>query len=136
MTEEQRKRIAHLTNANKQIKEIYALLDELGIKYQKTQCSKCRKDLMNILREEAGLIGDASAESDFNAKDIEIDWSYTYEYIFPHPIWWHGHKICQETPREVIEEFVHYIPQGYYRKVKAETPQETNNEETINENGL
>lgn len=125
-----------ITDVNKDIGIIYGLMDKLGLKYKKTTCKRCRNDYKNLIAEELGLLGSAAEASDFNIQDIEIDWSYTYEYIFPHPIWWHGHKICQETPREVIEEFVHYIPQGYYRKVKVETPQDTNNEETINENGL
>lgn len=118
MTDEQRQRIANITNANKQIGEIYALMDELGLKYSKTTCSKCRRDLLNILREEAGQIEDASAESAFDAADI--DWSYDYEYIYPRKIWWHGHEIGPDTPREIVEAFVRLIPQGYYRKVERQ----------------
>lgn len=122
--EQLKEKILSVKDVSKDMKVVYEVLDELGIKYQKTTCKRCRNDLRNIALEELGLLGSAAEASDFNIQDIEIDWSYTYEYIFPHPIWWHGHKICQETPREVIEEFVHYIPQGYYRKVKVETPQD------------
>lgn len=50
---------------NSDIETLYTILDELNIKYKKTLCSKCRRDLLNIAKEEVGLIQDASTESDF-----------------------------------------------------------------------
>lgn len=109
MTEETKQRIKAITDSNKQIKEIYALLDELGIKYKKTSCKKCRRDLLNILREEAGMIESAADESDFNS-------NLNYEYIYTpnRPCIWNGQIINQDTPVEVIREFVKKFPNGYY----------------------
>lgn len=113
MSDEIRDRIAAISNPNKQIDEIYALLDELGIIYKKTKCGKCRKDLLNILREEAGLIEDAAEESEFG-KETETE----FTYLLNRPQSWNGHLICQDTPVEVIREFVKQFPNGYFRKNK------------------
>lgn len=109
MTDEIRQRIEGITNANKQISEIYALLDELGIAYKRTKCSRCRKDLLNILREEAGIIESAANESDFNSNS-------EYIYTATRPQIWNGYIINQDTPVEVIREFVKQFPKGYYKK--------------------
>lgn len=100
-----------ITNVNKQVDEIYKLLDLLGITYKKTSCSKCRKDLLNILKEEAGLIKNAADESDFNT---DSEWVY----VCKRPQSWHGHIIDQDTPTEVIEEFVKTHPVGYYKRIE------------------
>lgn len=111
MTDETKQRIKAITDSNKQIKEIYALLDELGIKYKKTSCKKCRRDLLNILREEAGMIESAADESDFNSNS---DSDYEYIYTPSRPCIWNGQIINQDTPVEVIREFVKKFPNGYY----------------------
>lgn len=110
MTDETKQSITAITDSNKQIKEIYAILDELGIKYKKTTCKKCRRDLLNILREEAGMIESAADESEFNS-------NLNYEYIYTpnRPCIWNGHIINQDTPVEVIREFVKQFPKGYYK---------------------
>lgn len=124
MTEEIRERIARITNANRQVGEIYALLDELGISYKRTGCSRCRRDLLNILREEAGLIESAADVSPFDGE---------YEYLLDRPQSWNGHIMGQDTPVEVIREFVKQFPNGYYRKTgrsqSAETEENINNQE-------
>lgn len=124
MTDEQYKRIAGITNANRQIKEIYALLDELGITYKRTGCSRCRRDLLNILREEAGLISSAAEASEFDAPGTE------YTYLPDRPQSWNGHLMDQDTPVEIIREFVKQFPTGYYRKMGK--PQTADTEEIIN----
>ena len=59
-------KIQGITNVNKQVGVIYDVLDGLGIKYQKTACSRCRKDLLLIAKEELGLIESAADESEYN----------------------------------------------------------------------
>lgn len=120
MTDEQYERIAGITNANRQIKEIYALLDELGITYKRTGCSRCRRDLLNILREEAGLISSAAEASEFDATGTE------YTYLPDRPQSWNGHLMDQDTPVEIIREFVKQFPTGYYRKVERTEDNDNN----------
>ena len=111
MNDDLKQRIANITDANAQILEIYALLDELGIKYKKTKCARCRRDLMNILREEAGIIESAANESGFNTVS-----NSEYVYLLDRPQTWNGHFISQDTPPEIIREFVKQFPKGYYIK--------------------
>lgn len=111
MTDELKQRIANITDANAQILEIYTLLDELNITYKKTTCKKCRRDLLNILREEAGIIESAANESGFNT-----DSNTEYVYLLDRPQTWNGYFINQDTPPEVIREFVKQFPKGYYIK--------------------
>jgi len=115
MTDELKQRIANITDANAQILEIYALLDELNITYKKTKCARCRRDLLNILREEAGLIESAANESGFNTYS-----NTEYVYLLDRPQTWNGHFINQDTPPEVIRAFLEQFPNGYY-KLKQNT---------------
>ena len=101
-----------ITNPLKQKEEIYMLMDALGLTYKRTNCGRCLRDYLNIVKEELGAIADASNESDFNAETDE--WEYIY--IHPRTVLWHGHKINQRTPREIIDEFVKEHPIGYYLK--------------------
>lgn len=111
MNDETKERIAAITNPNTQIAEIYSLLDELGITYKKTTCKKCRRDLLNILKEEAGIIESAADNSEFNAEpETETEW----EYICNRAQTWHGNIIDGNTPDEVIREFIKQFPTGYY----------------------
>lgn len=89
-------------------KRLYELMDELGIKYKRTTCSKCLKDYYNICCEELGLIDDASDYSEFNEG---------YVYLKSRSFIWNGHKINQKTPVDVIEEFIKEH-KGYYRKIE------------------
>lgn len=107
-------------------KTLFVIADELGLKYRKSQCAKCCNDLYNIIREELGLIGDASEFSDFN--NIEGG-EYRYEYIGGQSVGWMGNVMNQDTPIEVIEDFVKRTGNKYYRKVKVETPKDINNEQ-------
>lgn len=97
----------------KNINELYDILDELGVKYKKTTCKKCRQDLYNIALEEVGLIEDASEESDFNVRYKYLPkrmmlWKKGDEYI----------KLSQNTPVAVIEEFLSTGVQGIFIKEK------------------
>ena len=81
--------------------ELYAILDELGVSYKKTNCKKCRRDLYNIALEEVGMIEDASVESDFNVK---------YKYLPKRMMLWKRGdqyiKLSKDTPVEVIEQYL------------------------------
>lgn len=122
--EEMIEALSHITNFKAQRKELYPIADELGIKYKKTTCTKCTRDLYNIIREELGLIEDAAEESDFNYDPY--NGQYEYIYLPKRSVGWMGYIIGQDTPVEIIEKFNAKFP-GYYRKVKK-----AENEETIN----
>lgn len=107
----------------RQRETLYAIADELGIKYKRNSCPKCAKDLWNIIREELGLIESAAEESDFNGGD------YEWVYLPKRPQYWNGHVIDQDTPVEIIREFVKRFPKGYYRKAEKTTEQSINNQE-------
>lgn len=89
---------------------LYAIAAELGLKIKKSNCKKCAKDAWNIIREELGMIASAADESDFNG--------YEYIYLPKRAQSWNGHLIDQDTPVEVIREFVKQFPNGYYRKAE------------------
>ena len=118
--EEMIKAIGGIVQPFKQRETLYAIADELEIKYKRNSCPKCAKDLWNIIAEELGLIDNAAEESDFNGE-------YEYEYLLARPQSWNGHIMDQDTPVEIIEKFLKQFPNGYYRKVVR-----TENEETIN----
>lgn len=113
-------RIKSVKDPVREIKTVYAVLDELGIKYKVTKCPKCKKDLYNIALEELGLIDNAAEISDFNTNG---EWVY----VCKRPQSWHGYIIDQDTPTEVIEEFVKTHPVGYYKR--KENNNNTNNNE-------
>lgn len=96
----------------RQYKELYHLLDELGITYKKTTCGKCRQDLYNIALEELGLIGNAAEVSDFNSDECT-----EYKYIRERAVNWHynGKRIliCPRTPLKYIKEFIK-THKGYF----------------------
>ena len=102
-------KINSVGDVSKDRNAIYEVLTELGISYKKTNCHKCLQDLLNIAKEELGLIGDAADVSSFN-DDFE------YVYICDRAQSWNGHIINQNTPVKVIREFVKSHPNGYYIK--------------------
>lgn len=104
-------KINSVGDVSKDRNAIYEVLAELGISYKKTNCHKCLQDLLNIAKEELGLIGNAADESSFN-DDFE------YVYICDRAQTWNGHIINQNTPVKVIREFVKKFPKGYYKKEK------------------
>lgn len=119
------KKIKSVKDPVKEIETVYAVLDELGIKYKKSSCHRCRKDLYRIALEELGLIENAADESDFNSSDGE------WVYLLNRPQSWHGHIIDQDTDPSVIAQFVKTHPVGYYEMKEKTEPQ---HEETINNN--
>lgn len=102
-----------ITNPLNQKEEIYMLMDALGLSYKRTNCGRCLKDYLNIAKEELKIIKNAADESDFNTETGE--WEYIY--IHPRTVLWKGHKINQDTPKSVVEEFVKKFPVGYYRRI-------------------
>lgn len=97
-----------IKNPINQREEIFALMDELGLSYRRTNCGRCLKDYLNIIKEEIGIITDASVESDFNGEWV---------YLPKRTMTWKGHLINQDTPVDVIEEFVKKFPVGYYQRI-------------------
>lgn len=113
--------ISAVKSPYKERKTLFVIADELGLKYKKSQCSKCLNDLRNIIAEELGLIGSAADMSDFN--DVQSG-DYKYIYIGGQSVGWMGNVMNQATPIEVIEDFVKMTGDRYYKKVKVETPVE------------
>ena len=101
-----------ITNPVKQQEEIYMLMDALGLTYKRTNCGRCLRDYLNIAKEELKIIKNAAEESEFNAETGE--WEYIY--IHPRTVLWKGHKINQDTPKAVVDEFIKEHPKGYYVK--------------------
>ena len=101
-----------ITNPVKQQEEIYMLMDALGIAYKRTNCGRCLRDYLNIVKEELGAMANAAEESEFNAETSE--WEYVY--IHPRTVLWHGCKMNQDTPKAIVDEFIKEHPVGYYTK--------------------
>lgn len=106
-------KIQSVKDVKKQAETIYEVLTALNIPFKKTQCKKCLSDLMNIAKEELGIIGDAAEVSSFDTPE-----GAEYVYLLDRPQSWNGHIINQDTPVEVIREFVKAFPKGYFRKVE------------------
>ena len=119
-------KIKSVKNPVKEIETVYSVLDELGVKYKKSTCSRCRRDLYNIALEELGVISSAADKSSFDAND------YEYEYLGKKPQAWKGHIIDQDTDPAIIAEFIKSFP-TYYRLIeKKEETTIPHTEETIN----
>ena len=97
----------NITNPLKQKEEIFMLMDALGLSYRRTNCGRCLKDYLNIVKEELGAISDASTESEFNGEWV---------YLPKRTMSWRGHLINKYTDPKVIEEFVKRFPKGYFEK--------------------
>lgn len=112
----------------KQKEVILQMGNELGLNLKPTSCGKCLRDYMNIIKETLGLIESAADESDFNNVNSE------YRYIRDTGTVWKGVRYNQDTPVELVREFVKLFPVGFYEKIEKEedTPQQEvtiNNEE-------
>lgn len=125
--------VGTIKNPIKQKKLIFQLANELGLKFKPTNCGKCLKDYVNILKEELGLINNASEESDFNEEHTDIpnveegpknEWIYAVD----RPVVWNGHLIDDNTPEDVKMAFIQRFPTGYFKKVEKQ-PETINNEE-------
>jgi hypothetical protein len=105
-----------ITNLRTQSKELYSVMEELGIKFKKTTCIKCREDYLNVVKEELKMIEDASEVSSFN--------TVGYKYLHDRPyscVASDGKRIIinQNTPIHYIEEFVQEH-KGYYKQIENE----------------
>lgn len=105
------KGIDNPTPAN--INTIYEGLRFLGIPFKKTTCGKCRRDYLNIIKEELGLIDNAADQSDFNENKC-------YRYLLERSQVFNGHLINGQTAIEIIREFVKKHPVGYYEEMPCE----------------
>lgn len=94
--EEMIEAINSVTNVNRQIATIYEVLSELGVKFEKTSCSRCRRDLLLIAKEELGLIDNAADESDFNADGV---WTLKRAVI------WNGVKLTRDSDQSLLDDF-------------------------------
>ena len=119
--EEMIKAIGGIVQPFKQRETLYAIADELEIKYKRNSCPKCAKDLWNIIREELGLIDNAAEESDFNG---ESDEGYVWVWNGGRAVSWNGHIMNADTPQEIISEYIKVGGDRYYHLEK--------NEENIN----
>lgn len=108
--EELLSRFRAISDPYRQKQELYDILDLLGISYKKTNCRRCILDYYNIVREELGLIEDASEFSSFNG---DKEYIYLLNRTFK---WKYNGKIFtinQNTPKYIIEEFIK-THKGYY----------------------
>lgn len=124
--EEMKEKVLAIKDPKKERYVIYQIGKELGLKLKPTNCGKCLRDYVNMLKEELGLIENASEQSDFN----EVTES---GYLFkPHKaVAWNGHIMNQDTPVEIIEQFVKVTGDRYYKKVEKPKPQPEPVVETI-----
>lgn len=95
-----------ITDVKADKRTLYEVMTELGIQFKKTNCVSCLKDYYNIVREELGMIEDASVLSDFDRE---------YIYIPKRAQTWNGYIIDDSTPVEIIKEFIKKHPKGYYK---------------------
>lgn len=89
-------------------KILYSIMDELELKYKKTNCVKCLHDYYNIVKEELGLIESAAEVSDFNE-------NAEYIYLLDRTQTWNSYLINNDTPIDVIQDFIKTHPKGYYK---------------------
>lgn len=126
-----RERLENITNPTAQKTELFEILDELGIKYKETGCTKCINDYYRIAMEEAGMIESAAEESDFNTegRSEKKEKIIQYEYIYHRPVLWyrtpvHPIRMDDRTSPEIIKEFIK-THKGFYKKRAIKT-KETN----------
>jgi len=108
------KKVLAIKNPKMEKDVIYEIANELGLKLKKTECGKCLRDYVAILKEQLGLIENAADESDFNNTG---EWVY----LLKKKQSWHGHIIDQYTDPDIIAQFVKDHPNGYYARKEQET---------------
>ena len=106
----------------KEKKLIFQLAKELGLTLKPTNCSKCLKDYVAILKEELGTIESAADESGFDGNEGE----YVWKYIYPTPVACNGIIYNQDTDPKYIESFAKANPNKFY--VKEYITNKNNNE--------
>ena len=109
-------KVNSIQNLKKDYKILYEVMEELGIKFRKTTCMKCREDYLNIVKEELELIEDASEESSFDKTEYRYLHDRSFSWVAPD-----GKRIIigKNTPVEYIEQFVVNHP-GYYKRINKE----------------
>lgn len=105
-------KINSIKDINKDYNLIYEVLDELGVKYKKTTCHKCRRDLLNIAKEELELIDDASELSSWDNEEYE--WIYTFD----RPLKWEGKIYSKGTSKRALVPFCEAHPQYCMKQTK------------------
>lgn len=110
--EELIKKVESIKDLKKDYKILYEIMNELGISFRKTTCSKCRQDYLNVVKEELGMIESAAEQSDFNGGK----WVYLRERSFSWTML-DGKKVIinANTPQNIIEEFVK-THKGFYKQ--------------------
>lgn len=102
-------KINAIQNPVKEKQTIYDVLTELNIPFKKTSCSKCINDLLNIAKEELGLIGSAAEESDFNGENT----TKTYKYTYGRAIIVNGKKYGNFSSQSDLEELYKLVGVAY-----------------------
>ena len=103
------KNIQSITNPVKEKQIIYDTLTELNIPFKKTSCSRCINDLLNIAKEELGLIGSAAEASDFNTEKA----AKTYKYTHNRAVLVNGKKYGDFSNQSDLEELYKLVGAGY-----------------------
>lgn len=113
--EELIQKVESIQDLKKDYNILYEILEELNISFKKTNCMKCRRDYLNIAKEELGMIESAAENSDFNGKWVYLrDRSFVWTKIDGTKV-----KINSQTPEKDIEEFVK-THAGFYKKIENE----------------
>lgn len=102
-------KINAIQNPVKEKQTIYDVLDALNIPYKRTNCGKCINDLLNICREELGLIRSAAEASDFNGENT----AKTYKYIYGRAVIVNGKKYGNFSGQKDLEELHRLVGAGY-----------------------
>lgn len=129
--EEITERINAIAEPSEQRDELFAVLDELGIRYKKeTRCKKCLRDYLLVAKEAVGLVESAAEESDFNGSEPETDAPETGEpetavadaaeapkpvYVFTHhrPVLVNGKRYDRFSKQEDLEWLHQRLGNGY-----------------------
>lgn len=127
--EEMIEMVNSIKNVTREKKTIYALGKELGLKMKPTNCIKCLNDYKNMIKEELGLIGDASEQSDFNEQKESVENVGEWVYVVDRPMVWNGHLIDNNTQEDIKKAFIEHFPNGYFKKIEKQDNNNTNNEE-------
>lgn len=113
--EEITERINAIADPSEQRDELFAVLDELGIRYKKdTRCKKCLRDYLLVAKEAVGLVESAAEESDFNAQGPEADAPKpVYVYTHHRPVLIEGRRYDRHSTQEDLEWLHQRLGNGY-----------------------
>jgi hypothetical protein len=113
MTREEIKAAVESGELAKNVTKLYKALGDLGLPFTKTNCKKCHRDYLNMIKEELGMIRSAADESDFNGKSDTTGGKWVY--LLDRPQTWNRKVIGPDTDEDTIRAFVGKFPNGYYR---------------------